>query len=282
MKPPSYLVLRRISQLAILGLLLLGPLAGVWIVKGNLNFSYTLDFLPLTDPYVLSQSLLAGHVPASRALIGAAILLACYALVGGRVYCAWVCPMNIVTDAAAWLRGRLGVRSGVLVSRSVRSWILGMTLVLAAATGTIAWELVNPVSMLHRGLIFGLGAAWAVVLAVFLFDAFVAKRGWCGHLCPVGAFYGLLGHVALLRVAAPRRAECNDCMDCYAACPEPQVITPALKGEKTGASPVILAGACTNCGRCIDVCSKNVFELGTRFANAAPKMIELAEAKEVS
>lgn len=282
MKPPSYLVLRRISQLAILGLLLLGPLAGVWIVKGNLNFSYTLDFLPLTDPYVLSQSLLAGHVPASRALIGAAILLACYALVGGRVYCAWVCPMNIVTDAAAWLRGRLGVRSGVLISRSVRSWILGMTLVLAAATGTIAWELVNPVSMLHRGLIFGLGAAWAVVLAVFLFDAFVAKRGWCGHLCPVGAFYGLLGHVALLRVAAPRRAECNDCMDCYAACPEPQVITPALKGEKTGASPVILAGACTNCGRCIDVCSKNVFELGTRFANAAPKMIELAEAKEVS
>jgi ferredoxin-type protein NapH len=30
--------------------------------------------------------------------------------------------------------------------------------VLAAATGTIAWELVNPVSMLHRGLIFGIGA----------------------------------------------------------------------------------------------------------------------------
>lgn len=269
MKPPSYLVLRRISQLAILGLFLLGPLAGVWIVKGNLNFSHTLDFLPLTDPYVLLQSLLAGHFPATKALIGAAILLACYALVGGRAYCAWVCPMNIVTDAAAWLRGRLGVRSGVLVSRSVRSWILGMTLVLAAATGTIAWELVNPVSMLHRGLIFGLGAAWALVLAVFLFDAFVAKRGWCGHLCPVGAFYGLLGHVALLRVAAPRRAECNDCMDCYAACPEPQVITPALKGEKTGASPVILAGACTNCGRCIDVCAKEVFAFATRFAKEA-------------
>jgi ferredoxin len=28
------------------------PLAGIWIVKGNLNFSYTLGVLPLTDPYV--------------------------------------------------------------------------------------------------------------------------------------------------------------------------------------------------------------------------------------
>ena len=30
---------------------------GLWIVKGNLNYSYTLDVLPLTDPYVLLQSL---------------------------------------------------------------------------------------------------------------------------------------------------------------------------------------------------------------------------------
>jgi ferredoxin-type protein NapH len=28
---------------------------------------------------------------------------------------------------------------------------------------------------------------------------------------------------------------------------------------------VILEANCTNCGRCIDVCSKNVFAFGTRF-----------------
>lgn len=279
---PRFLVLRRLSQLGMLALFLLGPLAGVWIVKGNLNFSYTLDVLPLTDPFVLSQSLLAGHIPASKALIGAAIVLAFYLILGGRAYCAWVCPVNIVTDAAAWLRGRLGVHSNTRLSRLTRYWILGMTLVLAFATGTIAWELVNPVSMLHRGLIFGLGAAWAIVLAVFLFDLFVARRGWCGHLCPAGAFYSLIGRFALLRVAAVRRAQCNDCLDCYAACPEPQVITPALKGEARGAGPVILAANCTNCARCIDVCSKDVFAFGTRFRNALPNVIKLAEAKEVS
>ena len=280
MKPVKYLLLRRASQLGILLLFLLGPLAGVWIVKGNLNFSYTLDFLPLTDPYVLLQSLLALHRPEQKALLGAAIVLALYLLVGGRAYCAWVCPVNLVTDAAAWLRAKLGIRTQAHLSRATRYWILAATLVLALATGTIAWELVNPVSMLHRGLIFGLGAAWAIVLAVFLLDLFVVKRGWCGHLCPVGAFYSLLGRFGLLRVSAVQRAQCNDCMDCYAVCPEPQVITPALKGEAKGVSPVILGINCTNCGRCIDVCTKDVFRFGTRFSGAAPKVIHLAEAKE--
>jgi ferredoxin-type protein NapH len=271
-----WLVLRRVSQLSILALFLLGPLAGIWIVKGNLSFSYTLNVLPLTDPYVLLQSLLTRHLPDTRAIVGAAIVLAFYLLVSGRVYCAWVCPMNMVTDAAAWLRERIGIKGGAHVSRATRYWILAMTLVVAAATGSIAWELVNPVSMLHRGLIFGLGAAWAVVLAVFLFDIFVMKQGFCGHLCPVGAFYSLLARVSPLRVAAVERAACNDCMDCFAVCPEPQVIRPALKGVD-GAGPVILASNCTNCGRCIDVCSKDVFAFGMRFGNRDKQVSDTAK-----
>ncbi len=272
----KWLLLRRVSQLGILALFLAGPLAGVWIVKGNLSFSYTLDVLPLTDPYILLQTLLTRHLPEAKAFIGAAIVLVFYLLVGGRVFCSWVCPVNMVTDAAAWLRERLGIKGGAHVSRETRYWILAMTLVLAAATGTLAWELVNPVSMFHRGLIFGLGAAWAVILAIFLFDAFVMKDGWCGHLCPVGAFYSLIGKVSLLRAAAVQRAACNDCMDRFAVCPEPQVIRPALKGVD-GAGPVILAANCTNCGRCIDVCSKDVFAFGSRFGNKADKIAAHAE-----
>ncbi|WP_265944965.1 quinol dehydrogenase ferredoxin subunit NapH [Dechloromonas sp. A34] len=262
-----WLILRRLSQFAILALFMLGPLAGVWLVKGNLAYSYTLSFLPLTDPYVVLQSAMTGHLPESLGLIGVAIVLAFYLLVGGRVYCSWVCPVNLVTDAAGWLRGRLGIKGSVHLGRATRYWILGMTLVGSALTGTVLWELINPVSMLHRGLIFGLGAAWMVVLSVFLFDLFVMSRGWCGHLCPVGAFYSLLGRWSPLRVAAPARAACNDCMDCFEVCPEPQVIRPALKGEDKGVGPVILAANCTNCGRCIDVCSKEVFTFGLRFHN---------------
>ena len=274
----KWLLLRRLSQLGILALFLLGPLAGIWIVKGNLSYSYTLGTLPLTDPYVVLQSLFTGHVPEKLGLVGVTIVLAFYFLVGGRLYCSWVCPVNLVTDAAASLRGRLGIKGSVHLSRATRYWILAMTLLGSAATGIVLWELVNPVSMLHRGLIFGLGAAWAIVLAVFLFDVFVMSRGWCGHLCPVGAFYSLLGRWSPLRVSAGKRTACNDCMDCFEVCPEPQVIRPALKGANKGIGPVILAANCTNCGRCIDVCSKDVFRFGTRFTNPVTEGLPTAAA----
>jgi ferredoxin-type protein NapH len=194
-------------------------------------------------------------------------VLGAYLLVGGRVYCSWVCPVNIVTDAAQWLRRRLGLGLGARLRRETRYGILAATLVVSLITGVVAWELVNPVSLLHRGLLFGMGLGWTVIAAIFVFDLLVANHGWCGHLCPVGAFYGLLGQASPLRVVARRRAQCNDCLDCIAVCPEPQVIPPALKGERRSLGPVITAGACTNCGRCIDVCSKDVFEFGTRFSN---------------
>jgi ferredoxin-type protein NapH len=259
-----WLLVRRMSQFSILALFLLGPLADIWIVKGNLASSMTAGVLPLTDPYVLVKSLAAGHMPYATVFIGAAIVLAFYLVVGGRVYCAWVCPVNVVTDAAAWLRRRVGLHSGRVPPKHLRYWLLGATIVGSYLTGSILWEWVNPVSMLHRGLIFGFGLAWTMVAGVFIFDFAVARRGWCGHVCPVGAFYSLLGRFALPHVSASDRAKCDNCMDCYAVCPEPAVITPALRASAP-ATPLILSSACTTCGRCIDVCSKNVFRITTRF-----------------
>jgi ferredoxin-type protein NapH len=264
-----FLIARRVSQLGILALFLLGPLAGLWWVKGNLNSSLTLGVLPLTDPYVLLQSFAARHWPETTAIVGAIIVAVFYALVGGRVYCSWVCPVNLVTDAAAWLRQHLGLRGVSRLPRATRQGLLVMTFAVSAVAGVVAWEVINPVSMFHRGLIFGVGLAWVVILAVFLLDAFVSPRSWCGNLCPVGAFYGWLGHKSLVRVCADQRAQCNDCGDCYDVCPEPQVILPALKGAAKGVGPVILDAACTNCGRCIDICSKDVFGFGMRFCNTA-------------
>ena len=263
----KWLILRRVSQISILALFLLGPLAGIWIIKGNLASSLTLDVLPLTDPYVIIQSVLAGQWPLQAAITGAVIVTVFYFLVGGRTYCSWLCPINIVTDTAAWLRNKLGLKGGAKFQKNSRFWLLGATLLLAVMSGTIAWELVNPVSMVFRGLVFGMGMAWAIVLAIFLLDLLVSKRAWCGSLCPVGAFYSLLGHASLLRVSAVHRENCNDCMDCFVVCPEHQVINPALKEIPTGTGPVILSSQCTNCGRCIDVCAENVFQFDLRFNN---------------
>ncbi len=266
-KAYKWLLLRRLTQIATMALFLLGPLAGLWIVKGNLASSLILDTVPLGEPMLLLQLLAAGFVPISAMLLGTIIVVLFYMLVGGRVYCSWFCPVNVITDSANWLRERLRLSGSISFSRNSRYWILLMVVLLPMVTGTMAYEAVNPVPMIHRGIIFGAGMAWSVVVAIFLFDLFIQRKGWCGHLCPMGALYGVIGKVSLLRVRADRREACDDCMECFAVCPEPQVIKPALKGAEKGLGPVITAGACTNCGRCIDICAEEVFHFGFRKPN---------------
>jgi ferredoxin-type protein NapH len=280
LKANLWLLLRRLSQLSLLGLFLLGPLAGVWIVKGNLASSLTLDVLSLSDPYVVLQSFFAGHAIQTTAISGALIVLIFYLLVGGRVYCSWVCPINMVTDAASWLRRKIEIKGrGMRFSMQTGYWIFAMTLLLAFISKSIVWELVNPVSMVYRGILYGMGYAWLMIIAIFLFELFVSRRGWCAHLCPVGIFYGLLGSKSILRITAKNREQCNDCMDCFSVCPEPQVIKPALKKQTDDLSPIIQSGRCTNCARCIDVCNQNVFSFTTRFNK--PDGIHLHQQKEI-
>ena len=258
----KWLLLRRATQVGIFALFLLSPVLGVWVIKGNLAASLLFDFLPMSDPFIFLQSLASGHWPYLSAWIGLGITLAFYLLVGGRSYCAWVCPLNMVTDSAAWLRRRIGWKIGRTPARSFRLWLLGMLLIACTLSGSMVWEWVNPVSALQRSIIFGGALGYLMAFGIFLYELILAPRGWCGHLCPMGACYKLINSAAVLRVAAPARAACNDCMDCFAVCPEPHVIRPALKGS---GSPLILSSDCTNCGRCIDVCSESVFRMTHRF-----------------
>ncbi|HVI49595.1 MAG TPA: quinol dehydrogenase ferredoxin subunit NapH [Candidatus Sulfotelmatobacter sp.] len=254
-----WLLARRASQALVLGLFFSG------ILKGTLASSRLLDTVPFSDPFVVLQSLAARHWPEGLALIGAGLLAAFYAVFGGRLYCAWVCPVNVLTDLALFIRRSLGMtEKTVIISRRARLWVLAAVLAFSAGGGVIAWEYVNPITMLHRTLLFGGSFGFLLAGAVFLLDLSAGSRTWCGHLCPVGAFYGLLGRFSLLRVSALGRKACDDCGDCYRVCPEPQLLTPALRGEARGIAPLIASADCTFCGRCIDVCAKDVFTAGLR------------------
>jgi len=264
----KWLLIRRTCQLSILTLFLLGPLIGIWLIKGNLASSLVLDTVPLLEPLVFLQMLAGGITNhwaglGATALIGVLLVSGFYVLIGGRVFCSFVCPMNMVTDTARWLRCKLALRGGIKLRRKTRLFVLAGLLVVSAFTGMQAYELINPVSILYRGLIFGMGLGWLFVLAVFAFDLLYAGDGWCGHICPMGALYSLIGSKSLLRVRATRRDKCDGCMECFTVCPENHVIPPALKALE-GTSPVITSGDCTNCGRCIDICHEHVFQFGPR------------------
>ncbi len=226
-----FLFWRRVSQLSILLMFLSGPYFGVWILKGNYSGSMLFDIIPLSDPLITLESLAGGHLPGILTLSGALIIFVTYALLGSKVFCGWVCPLNVVTDCAAWIRRKLGIRQTAKIPRSLRYAILVMILVGSAVSGLLLWEWVNPVAALGRALIYSFGATTWLVLVVFFFDLFIVEHGWCGHLCPIGATYGVIGAKSLLRIKVIDRARCDNCMDCYNVCPEPQVLRSPLHGK---------------------------------------------------
>ncbi|MEN8147505.1 MAG: quinol dehydrogenase ferredoxin subunit NapH [Campylobacterota bacterium] len=257
-----YLIMRRFTQIGIL-VLYFGANAWGWtVLKGNLSSSLIFDVVPMSDPYAALQMLAAGALLATDLLIGVAVATVFYLLIGGRAFCSWVCPINMITDAAAWLREKLEINrvqgSKQPASRNMRYWVLGLSLVISAAMGVTAFEFISPISMVHRGIVFGLGFGWAAMLIIFLFDLFVLKNGWCGHVCPLGGFYSLLGRFSLIRVTHDEEA-CTLCMKCKAVCPEPQVLH--MVGKET--LPV-LSGECTNCARCVEVCDDEALGFSIR------------------
>lgn len=254
-----YLLLRRIVQASIVLLLVAGNEFGWRLLQGNLSTSRLLGTVTLADPYALLQVLCTGTLVGTEALLGGAIVVLFFGILGGRVFCSWVCPLNVVTDLAASLRRATGLGRWLpsrAISRNARYWVLGMGLVLSALLGIAAFERISPISMLHRGLVYGMGLGWTMIAAVFLLDLFAVPEGFCGHLCPLGGMYAVIGRFGMLKVRH-REDRCSRCMRCLERCPEPQVLP--MVGRQSGP---VTSGECTNCGRCIDVCPDQAMSFG--------------------
>ncbi|TOG72685.1 quinol dehydrogenase ferredoxin subunit NapH [Vibrio parahaemolyticus] len=254
-----FLILRRLCQLTIIALFMAGPTLGV--LTGNLSSSMLLDTVPLSDPLIVLQALVTGHIPEFNALLGVVIVVVFYAILAPRAFCAWVCPLNIVTDLSAWLRRKLNIKASYRWSPAIRYWLIPVLMLGSALSGAILWTWLDPVAALHRGLVFGMGAGWVLIALVFVLDLLLVEHGWCGHLCPLGATYGVIGRKSLLRVTAVRREDCTKCMDCFYVCPEPEVLRQPLKeGDRR-----VMDQNCISCGRCLDVCPEHVFEFKNRL-----------------
>jgi ferredoxin-type protein NapH len=239
--------------------------AGRPLLSGNLSASKLADAVPLADPFAVLQMLAAGQPLASEVLIGAALVAGFFGLVAGRAFCGWVCPMNLVTDAAAWTRRALHVPGDLVhLQANSRYIVLVLALLLSALTGLAAFEWLSPVAALHRELIYGVGLGLLGAIGIFLLDALVLKHGWCGHLCPLGACHALVARPARLRVTFDNTT-CTHCGDCLKVCPEPRVLNFAEAAVRGAVAP----GECTQCGRCVAVCPEN--SLGFALRPKAPR-----------
>jgi MauM/NapG family ferredoxin protein len=225
----------------------------------------------LADP--LSSSGLAGSagtIPRSLALAG---LLLLATLVLGRFACGWICPLGTLQQLSSWLLSPRSRRESMEVNRW-RSWYALKYYLLAglgalALAGSLQTGLLDPVSLLSRGLAAGLwpmlpggrpvpgGWLAAGLLAAVLLASRWIPRLFCRALCPLGALLGVFARFSLFRLER-RGGSCTDCRVCSFACQGAD--------EPLGAHRV---GECLVCLNCVPGCPERA--LTFRFlGRAAP------------
>ena len=246
---------RRLLQVSVL-FLVATPLFGWSFFQGNLA-SASLLGLKLSDPLAFLQVVLASRIVVP-AFAGAALLvLVLYFLTGGRSFCGWICPVNLLTEVADPLRNRL-TGEGKTWSPAVKYAALAVTLVLTAVTGAPLFETLSPIGVISRAVAFASWSGLALLGGILLLELSGARRAWCRSLCPLGGFYALLGRYSPLKIRFIEE-KCTHCGACERACFVEEVLQPPLQDGAL----LVSSGECSRCARCIDACPTDAlrFEL---------------------
>ena len=87
--------------------------AGSFPFYGTLSSS-ELFGIELLDPFAALQTIVAAKALSLDLLIALLPPLVVYGLVRGRVFCGWVCPVNLLLEIVDWLREKLHIKVEVL------------------------------------------------------------------------------------------------------------------------------------------------------------------------
>ena len=187
------------------------------------------------------------------------ILTVIMAILFRRSFCGLLCPFGALQE----LFGRLGRKifkkhflMPVFLDKPLRYlkyFILLLTVGMAWYYGTLWMAPYDPYSAYTHLSEFTdsikedpLAIIGFLILAVTVLGSFIYDRFFCKYLCPVGAFYGIIGKISPTKIE--RNADlCVNCKKCNKVCP---VNIDVEKSEK------INNAECINCNECVLVCPK--------------------------
>ena len=237
-------------------------LAGFGVVTGTLC-AMGYGHVVLACPLGTAQTFLAAREVYVPLLLGSLGLLVLAAALG-RVFCSWICPQGLISEAADRLRAALprvplGADSDARHRRG-RMVLLSVLAVGLASTfflGVPVLCYICPVGIVCRAFVSStwlgvVGALIVIVLLIVAVEMTLARRGWCRYVCPLGAVYGMCATPRTLRVTRNPKA-CVGCGSCEADCP---MGCSPLKGK--------IRDTCTNCMACVDSCPEDALKLAFR------------------
>lgn len=232
----------------------LAPILRPSSVEGFLPISATLAFRQLITTGVFD------HIhPAGLVLL---ILICGSALIFKRAFCSWICPVGTVSEYF----GELGLK---LQLKMWTSWFFNFLKYLllffffyiswfALSTEESIAFLASPYNRMAdlKMLLFFIepGAATLVILALLIGAGFLVRNFWCRMLCPYGAWLGLIGLLAPLRVRRDSQ-KCTNCRACDKAC---------ANGLKPSGIAAMTSPSCTLCTSCTKACPSNAIGIGLK------------------
>lgn len=191
----------------------------------------------------------------SRA-IALTIALSLTALIFGRFFCGFICPIGALEDFLRFLGNKIGIKERqVPKALEIIKYPVLIILLSLSIVG-----LGNEISILspwlgYLGLVSGLVLSLNLVLLFLIVSSLFTRRLFCRVLCPLGAFQALLYAIGPLKIY--KNTGCGSCTYCLKDCPV---------SIKTVVDETI-SPECVNCLKCTETkCIKDTSGYKLKFA----------------
>ncbi|MGI6751937.1 MAG: 4Fe-4S binding protein [Anaerovoracaceae bacterium] len=166
-------------------------------------------------------------------LFGVSLLAA---LIFGRIYCGYVCPMNTLMVPADWIAKNLNIQTHKIpkwLGNGYFAWIALITSIAAMLLSKRFLQINLPILLI-----------WIVVAVIIT----LRYRPAVFHnlICPFGAPQKLFGRFARLKKTIDEPA-CIGCKLCERVCPSAAIAV--IADEKKAVINTALCHQCTNCGQ---------------------------------
>lgn len=207
-------------------------------------------------------------------LLGLTVILA---ILFRRSFCGLLCPFGALQELFGNLRQKLFKKRFIIppkvdqAARYLKYVVLLLTLGMAWYYGSLWMAPYDPYSAYsHLSTIAGsieedpFAIIGFALLFITLVGSFLYDRFFCKYLCPVGAFYAIIGKIS------PTKIERNDnfcvhCKKCNKSCPVNIDIEQSNK---------ITDAECINCNECVLACpQKGALEVKTARKTVHPMVI---------
>lgn len=203
-----------------------------------LSFSFVAGVMYITDGFsilgIKFSQIFSHSIREYNDQLQIILLLAIFlGLSFGRVFCSWLCPVATVMNfTSAFTRKR--ITDGL--------WTKYISLGIFAALLYAGFSGYLSVSM---------PALKNLFLAILIFSfatSLVSPRLFCTHLCPVGAFFSVLGIFSIFKLRVGD--ECRQCRKCNEVC-EMNLDVAGQRG----------LNECSLCWRCVEACPYKTIKL---------------------